>query len=126
MTKATTRKLRGQRAHYAGQAAEHVVAADYARRGCQLAHQRWRGPAGEIDLIARDGATVIFIEVKQARDFDRAAQSLSARQCARLAVSAEAFLADEPAGSLTEARFDVALVNGAGALHILENAIHAA
>lgn len=68
--------------------------------------------APEIDLILRDGAALIFVEVKQSRSFARAAESLSARQMQRIYRSAEEFLAGEPAGSLTEVRFDVALVDG--------------
>ena len=75
-----------------------------------------------IDLILRDGAGLIFVEVKQARDFDRAAESLSARQMRRLYGAAEEYLGSQPAGSLTDVRFDVALVNGHGETRIIENA----
>lgn len=116
------RRNRGQTAYHAGLAAEKRIAQDYARRGFPLARERWRGRAGEIDLILRDGAGLIFVEVKQARDFDRAAESLSARQMRRLYSAAEEFLGSEPAGSLTDVRFDVALVNGQGETRIIENA----
>ncbi len=116
------RRKRGQTAYHAGLAAEQRIAQDYARRGFALARERWRGKTGEIDLILRDGTGLIFVEVKQARDFDRAAESLSARQMRRLYGAAEEFLGSEPAGSLTEVRFDVALVNGRGETRIIENA----
>jgi len=119
---AVQRAHRGRTAHLAGQSAEYQIAEDYARRGFALAQQRWRGQSGEIDLILRDGDGLIFVEVKQARDFARAAQSLSARQMARIYRSAEEFLAGEPRGSLTEVRFDVALVDRQGQTQILENA----
>ena len=118
----SARQNRGRVAFHAGRAAEQSVARAYIRRGCVLVAERWRGPGGEIDLILRDGDEMIFVEVKHARDFDRAAQSLSARQMHRLMQAAEGFLASEPRGSLTPARFDVALVNGQGELRILENA----
>lgn len=116
------RRVCGSRNHLAGAAAEHSVANDYERRGYRLARRRWRGAGGEIDLIARSGDEVIFVEVKQSRDFARAAASLGARQMARLHVAAAEFLADEPAGQLTSVRFDVALVDGTGRLEIIENA----
>lgn len=119
---ADQRRKRGQTAYHAGLAAEKRIAQDYARRGFALARERWRGKAGEIDLIVRDGAGLIFVEVKQARDFDRAAESLSHRQMRRLYGAAEEFLGSQPAGSLTDVRFDVALVNARGETRIIENA----
>ena len=118
----SAKRLRGQMAYQAGMAAENRIAQDYERRGFAVARRRWRGRSGEIDLILRDGAALIFVEVKQSRDFARAAESLSVHQMQRIARSAEEFLAGEPAGSLTEVRFDVALVNGQGATEIIENA----
>ncbi|WP_246253310.1 YraN family protein [Sulfitobacter maritimus] len=120
--RSAAKRQRGLNAYHAGLAAEQRIAQDYERRGFAVARQRWRGRAGEIDLIVRDGAALIFVEVKQSRNFARAAESLSKRQMQRIYKSAEEFLAGEPAGSLTEVRFDVALVNGQGATEIIENA----
>jgi len=116
---------RGLRAHLTGEAAEARIAQDYERRGFTIVRRRWRGKGGEIDLIARLGDAVIFIEVKSARDFARAADHLGAGQMARLYQAANEFLGGEPAGLLTEARFDVALVDGQGAFQIVENAFAA-
>lgn len=114
--------IRGQVSHFSGDAAEKSVALDYERRGYTVAHRRWRGPGGEIDLIARFNEEVVFIEVKKSRTIGRAAERISPRQMARIMTSAEQFLASEPSGQLTETRFDVALVDGAGAIEIIENA----
>ncbi len=122
MTVTSTRQHRGKVAFHAGIAAENRIAQDYERRGFSIARRRWRGKGGEIDLVIRDGAGLIFVEVKQSRDFARAAQSLSARQMQRIFQSAEEYLAQEPNGSLTDVRFDVALVDGTGATQIIENA----
>ena len=97
---------RGSVAYHAGLAAEGRIAQDYERRGFAVARQRWRGKSGEIDLIVRDGDGLIFIEVKQSRNFERAALSLGAAQMR----------------NLTDVRFDVALVNGHGETQIIENA----
>ena len=106
----------------AGQQAERY-ALDYLQaQGLVWIQSNYRSVYGEIDLILRDGAALIFVEVKQSRSFARAAESLSARQMQRIYRSAEEFLAGEPAGSLTEVRFDVALVDGQGATEIIENA----
>ncbi|MGR3805381.1 YraN family protein [Marinibacterium profundimaris] len=119
------RVARGRSEYHAGLAAEERIAQDYERRGIPVARRRWRGQGGEIDLIARDGEALIFIEVKKSRDFDRAAERLGRRQMARLCQTAEEFLAGEPRGLLTEMRFDVALVDAQGRHMILENAFGA-
>ncbi|SEO02943.1 putative endonuclease [Salinihabitans flavidus] len=118
----SVRVRRGQRAALAGLAAEAQVMRDYERHGFKMAARRWRGQGGEIDLILRSGAALIFVEVKQSRDFAHAAESLRPAQMQRLVAAASEFLAGEPGGQLTEARFDVALVNGRGEVRILENA----
>lgn len=119
------RRQRGQRAYHAGVAAEESVARNYARRGCTQEQKRWRGAQGEIDLIMRDGDTLVFVEVKQSKCFERAAESLSTRQMARICGAAEEYLARAPKGLLTEMRFDVALVNGLGEIRVIENAFGA-
>lgn len=120
------RTQRGAMGHHAGAAAEGIVARDYARRGARVVHRRWRGAGGEIDLIARDGDRVVFIEVKHSRGRLDAALRLGRRQMNRICDSAACFLAGEPRGQLTEVRFDLALVDGRGELRVIENAFGAA
>lgn len=122
MTFATQRQNRGRMAFHAGLAAECRIEQDYERRGFAVARRRWRGKGGEIDLILRDGSGLVFVEVKHSRSLQRAAESLSPSQMERIYASAEEFLGTEPLGSLTEVRFDVALVDGQGAVQIIENA----
>ncbi len=122
MTRPTDRHHRGRAAFHAGMAAENRIAQDYERRGFAIARRRWRGSGGEIDLIFRDGSALVFVEVKHSRTLARAAESLSPRQMQRIYTSAEEFMGSEPLGSLTEARFDVALVDGSGDVQIIENA----
>ncbi|MFW2541297.1 YraN family protein [Primorskyibacter sp. 2E107] len=96
---------------------------DYERRGYPELCRRWRGKGGEIDLIFRNGEGLVFVEVKSSATLEKAARSLSAHQIARLHRSAEEFLGTQPRGTLTEMRFDVALVNRRGEISIIENAI---
>jgi putative endonuclease len=109
-------------AHYGGCAAETSVALDYDRRGRCVAHRRWRGTAGEIDLIARDGDGFVFIEVKKARTFEAAALRLERRQIDRIIAAASEFLGTQPGGMLAAVRFDLALVDAQGRVRIIENA----
>lgn len=61
--------MNGSTSYHAGLAAEDIVAQDYARRDHGIAARRWRGKSGEIDLIAREGDTVVFVEVKKSHSF---------------------------------------------------------
>ena len=117
--------MSGAVSYHSGLAAEDAVWRDYAARGHELAARRWRSGAGEIDLVARKDGAVVFVEVKRARDLASAAARVTARQLARIARSAEAFLGGEPRGTDTPCRVDVALVDGAGRIEILENVMAA-
>lgn len=116
------RSVQGSVSYHSGQAAELQVAMDYERRGYSIAHRRWRGAGGEIDLIARDASGLVFIEVKKSSSFDRAAARITRRQTERICASAAKFLENEPGGQLTNVRFDAALVDHSGAVQIIENA----
>jgi putative endonuclease len=116
---------RGKRASSTGAAAEDAVAAHYLRAGMALAARRWRSASGEIDLVLRAGDGLVFVEVKQARDFARAAERLGARQIERILSAAGRYLAEHGHDQSTEMRFDVALVDGTGRIEIRENALAA-
>lgn len=116
---------RGRRSHLVGLAAEDRVASHYDRGGMPVCNRRWRGLSGEIDIVARDGDKVIFVEVKQSRTHAAAAAHLSPRQMQRIWNAAAEFLDGEPRGALTEVRIDVALVDGTGRIEIVENAFAA-
>jgi putative endonuclease len=119
------RRRKGRIAFHSGRAAEEAVARHYDRCGAAIAASRWRGTAGEIDLVARDGAGVVFIEVKKAATHAEAAERLSRRQMDRIYAAASEFLEGEPRGQLTDCRFDVALVDASGRVEILEHAFGA-
>lgn len=41
------------------------LAVDHLNRsGCEILHRNWRCPYGEVDIVARDGDTIVFVEVK--------------------------------------------------------------
>jgi len=117
--------MTGAISYHSGLAAEDAVARYYMQHGHQIAARRWRSAAGEIDLIARKNGLVVFIEVKKSRSLDHAAGALGERQIARIYRSAAVFLDGEPHGQDSDARFDVALVDGRGGIRIIENAISA-
>lgn len=113
----------GRTGYLSGMAAEDRVEREYARRGYPAIARRWRGRAGEVDLVLRDGDGLVFVEVKKSRSFARAVERLTARQIGRLTQAAEEFVGTQPLGSLTDVRFDVVLVDGSGQLRVIENAL---
>jgi len=114
--------MTGSVGYHAGRSAEAIAARNYQRRGWRLREERWRGTAGEIDLILEKPGEIVFVEVKKSRDFATAAARLSTRQQGRIYAAAGSYLGLLPTGQDTEARIDVALVDGVGAVEIIENA----
>ena len=105
----TARRRRA--AYLFGHAAEWACIASLLLRGYRLLHRRHRSYAGEIDLIARRGRVIAFIEVK-ARLSQRAAQeALSPAQRTRILRAAELYLAKSPETACRDARFDLMLVS---------------
>lgn len=113
--------MTGQVSYYSGRAAEAQVADHFRRAGLTLQESRWRGPGGEIDLIFADNAGLVFVEVKRARDHDTALARVTARQLARIRASAEDYAGRFGSGTETCMRIDIALVDDAGRIAIIEN-----
>jgi putative endonuclease len=96
----------------AGARAEALAASFLARHGLAIVARNYRTRMGEIDLVARDGDTLVFVEVRQRASaaFGGAAESINAAKRARLIAAARAYLAKlpyEPA-----CRFDAVLIDG--------------
>lgn len=119
----STRQKIGKTSYLAGLAAEASVAQSYTNDCHKILAQRWRGSAGEIDLISTDGISIIFTEVKKARSLQAAARSLSAAQMQRIMATACEYLEETGKSQDTDMRFDVALVDEKGQIQILENAL---
>lgn len=117
-----TRRRRGACAHHAGTSAEQSVERHLARLGRSVTERRWRGASGEIDLVARDGDEIVFVEVKKARTWSEAAGRIGARQIQRIMAAATEYVGTLPTGQLTPMRFDLALVDQAGVVELRENA----
>jgi len=94
----------------AGAAAEAAAARFLAARGLSLVHANYRCRRGEIDLVLRDGATTVFVEVRLRTHpaFGGAAESIDARKQARIIAAARHYLAGKPE---SPCRFDVVLLD---------------
>lgn len=97
-------------AQRAGGEAEEVAERFLVRRGLEVIARNYRTRLGEIDLVAREGGTLVFVEVRKRSSayFGGAAGSVDARKRARIEAAARLFLArlaHEP-----PCRFDVVTV----------------
>jgi putative endonuclease len=110
-----------------GAQAEQAAARFLQQHGLTLAHANYRCRFGEIDLILRDGTTLVFAEVRQrsSDDFGGAAASIDARKRQRLTLTAQHYLASLP--STPPCRFDAVLMDDAQGRNAqwLENAFEA-
>lgn len=100
-----------------------VAAAQYLQRlGLKLVDTNYRCRFGEIDLILREGETLVFAEVRQRgrADFGGAAASIDARKQRRLILTAQHYLTSLP--RTPACRFDAVLMDGAGNIEWLKNA----
>lgn len=80
-----------------GARGESLAAAFLRRAGLEVLAHNWRSALGEIDLIARDGDEVVFVEVKTRVGGAEVAPDIAvnAAKLGRLARLAEAYLLDE-------------------------------
>lgn len=117
-----SRRTRGRLAYLSGALAEDSVARLLERKGMVILAQRWRGKAGEIDLIAREGDCLIFVEVKQSASHEDAAFRLGAAQQGRIMRAALEYCEAAGLAALPDMRFDAALVDAQGRVEILERA----
>src|SRR5881397_1164362 len=69
-----------------GRTGEDLACRELERRGYAIVVRRYRRHAGELDIIARDGPTLVFIEVKAREDlaFGAAAEAVTARKRRRI------------------------------------------
>jgi putative endonuclease len=83
---------------------------------------------GEIDLVAGDGGTIVFVEVKWRRDATRGtpAEAVTPLKRRRLLSAARAWLAENPSDARREVRFDVVAIEGdAGTIDWIRGAFDA-
>ncbi len=94
-----------------GRFAETLAAWHLRFRGYCVIQRGFRAAVGEIDIIARRGSLVVFVEVKARRDRVTAAEAVTPGQTARIVRAAGAFLQAHPRFSDFDQRFDVILVS---------------
>jgi len=113
-------------AQLAGARAEERAADFLARRGLAIVARNYRTRLGEIDVVAREGDTLVFVEVRMRASarFGGAAASVDGRKRLRIEAAARRFLArlvHEP-----PCRFDVVTLDGDGEAEWLRGAFETA
>ena len=92
-----------------GRAGEDAAARYLQDQGFEILERNWRSPhtRNEIDLIARDGNCVVFVEVKTSRTetFGNPLEWITPRKQAAIIKAAQAYIAEIP-GQDFEFRFD--------------------
>jgi putative endonuclease len=98
-----------------GAAGEDAVARWYSESGYSVLARNWRVREGEIDLVVRSGATIVFCEVKTRRSvaFGTPAEAVTPRKQARVRKLAVRWLGDNHSRAEV-LRFDVASVRPDG------------
>ena len=102
----------------AGAQAERLAASFLETRGLRILERNWRRRCGELDLVARDGGELVFVEVRLRRrgDFGGAAASITAAKRSRMIAAAELYLAR--LDRAPPCRFDAVLLDALDASRI--------
>lgn len=97
--------------HWEDTAAQHIEAS-----GLQILARRYYCRLGEIDLIAADGDTIVFVEVRyrSSGKFGGAAASVTRSKQQRILCAARHFIMHNHALAERRMRIDVIAVEGAG------------
>lgn len=98
---------RRQQAYQRGKWAEYLAATWLIFKGYRIISLRYKTIHGEIDLIARRGNMIIFVEVKTRKTIDIAKQSVTIKQRQRIANAATQFLKTRPRLARYTTRYDI-------------------
>jgi putative endonuclease len=98
------------RAVKAGRRGESLAVWRLRLAGWRILARDWRSPVGEIDIVARRGKLLLFIEVKARGNVGAAGEAIGARQRGRITEAAALFLARHPQLAACDMRFDAMLV----------------
>jgi len=93
---------------------EEMAAAFLKKRGYSILEQNYRCKSGEIDIIARDGSYLVFVEVKYRASHAAgyAVEAVDKRKAAKIRHVAEVYLYTHRYAETTPCRFDVAGIDG--------------
>ena len=99
-----------------GDAAEERACRHLDRSGLTIVERNFRTRGGEIDIVARKGDVLVFVEVRSREDaaFGTPEESVTLAKRRRIVAAARQYLSKVPPSSWREARFDVIAIEGSG------------
>lgn len=109
--KMASRQARGAAARIRGKRAEFLAAALLILKGYRIVARDARTPVGEIDLVARRGRILAFVEVKARPDHGTASDALRMTQQHRIIRAGDWFLGRRSDLGKLDRRYDVILVS---------------
>lgn len=101
---------RRKKAERQGQWAERLAEILLRLKGYRILDRRYKTKLGEIDLIARRGKRLAFVEVKRRPSQDQALDAITPRLRARVRRAAELWQQRHDRGGRWEPAFDVVVV----------------
>ena len=101
---------RRRKAEKLGHLAEEAAAWLLRSKGYRILDQRVTTGQGEIDLIAKRGQVIAFVEVKARPTHDQALEAVTPRQAKRIVAAAQAWLAASAYDAAYDCRFDIITV----------------
>jgi len=106
--------------HGIGKSGEERAAKLFLEAGMSIVARNFRRPSGEIDIIALDGETLVFAEVKawSTLGMENLAYGINARKRARIIETAKYFLRENRQYDERAVRFDVVFVGGDAVTHL--------
>jgi putative endonuclease len=95
-----------------GEYGERVAARFLVAAGWEILDRNWRCSIGELDIVARHGDALVFVEVKTRSSlaFGDPAEAVVGAKAVRLRRLAGQWIADHPGGRWSEIRIDVVAV----------------
>ena len=103
-----------------GQDGETAAASYLEEKGMQILDRNFRSRQGEVDIIALDGETIVFVEVKAWSSYgiDALEQSLNAKKQRKIIETSKYFLSLNRKYKYMAIRFDVIFISPEGITHL--------
>lgn len=107
-----------RKAETAGRRAEWIAGLTLALQGFSILERRFKAPSGEVDIIAKRGRLLVFVEVKTRASIGDALAAVTPAVKRRVSAAAAMFLARRPDLAACDMRYDVIALAGWRLSHI--------
>ncbi|MEO1042674.1 MAG: YraN family protein [Pseudomonadota bacterium] len=107
-----------RQAERAGRTAEFVGGLFLVLKGYRLLQSRFQSPVGEIDIVARRGSTLVFVEVKLRKTAEEARLAVTPQNQRRIKAAADTYLARKARRLDVPLRYDIIAMSPYSINHI--------